>query len=77
MILKTAFQDQGHIAAAERKMEALKHSTCNFSSNLVEFLPCTVDVQLNDLTEHTALMQDLYQKIKDALFLPDNMSQQF
>jgi hypothetical protein len=36
MILKAAFEDQDHIAIAERKLEVLKQTNCDFSTCYAE-----------------------------------------
>jgi hypothetical protein len=65
------------MGTAERKLEELKQTNCNFSAYYAEFQYYAADVQCNNPAKRTTVRSDLHNEIKNTLTLSDNISQHF
>jgi hypothetical protein len=55
-VLEKAFGDPDCMAVAERKLESLKQTNCDFSTYCVEFQDYAADTQWNDPAKCTTIM---------------------
>jgi hypothetical protein len=76
-ISKTLFGDPDHIVTAEWKLKAFNQINCDFSSYFAELQYYTANATWNNPTKCTALLWNLNNEIKKALFQYDNVHQQF
>ena len=78
ILFENAFGDPDRVRTAERNLQSLRQTNCNFSDYLADFQRYAAKVSWNDAVKRTSLYEGLSAELKDALVTldtPDELDQ--